>query len=337
MGHEITASDHIMLAMQGAWHGLGTIVSEAKTPREALKIARLDWEVEQDEIFRGRDKSKIATHVENYRSDNGQPLGVVGVGYVPTQNVQLADFATALANEGDVTRVETAGSIRGGRRVWFLIRGASFSVGVPKDEIGTYLMVANGHDGTLSTCCYFTSIRVVCRNTFDISMGMRARRIAFRHEGDIDQKIEDARRALGLYAKVETDYEKACKAMAAAKLQREEINDLIMDALTITEGEIITKEDAAKDKKKAKKRDKQVVAYRQITARLDKESADLKQLPNAWTVFNAYTGWLQHDRKTRGSGMGNDKAKENAVYADQFGMIATAKATVFQKALALVK
>lgn len=33
------------------WHGLGTIVAEAPASKEALKLAGLNWNVSQKEIF----------------------------------------------------------------------------------------------------------------------------------------------------------------------------------------------------------------------------------------------------------------------------------------------
>ena len=33
------------------WHGLGTIIMEAPTSEEALKVAGLDWKVVQREVY----------------------------------------------------------------------------------------------------------------------------------------------------------------------------------------------------------------------------------------------------------------------------------------------
>ena len=46
MAHEITASDSLLLIGKPAWHGLGTVLPEQIIePREALKLAGLDWRV----------------------------------------------------------------------------------------------------------------------------------------------------------------------------------------------------------------------------------------------------------------------------------------------------
>ncbi len=47
MAHEITQNDGLVLNKRSAWHNLGTIVDKAPTIDEALKIAKLDWTVDQ--------------------------------------------------------------------------------------------------------------------------------------------------------------------------------------------------------------------------------------------------------------------------------------------------
>ena len=46
MAHLITETDGLMLAGQPAWHGLGTVLPERTDARTALKVAKLDWQVE---------------------------------------------------------------------------------------------------------------------------------------------------------------------------------------------------------------------------------------------------------------------------------------------------
>src|SRR5512147_2629049 len=115
MAHELTATDSVVLHRQAAWHGLGTIVENAPTPQEALKIAKLDWQVEQWPISATNGEVRVALgdHCANIRTDTRSCLGVVGKGYSPIQNQELADFAAALAEQGNTVKVETAGSIRG--------------------------------------------------------------------------------------------------------------------------------------------------------------------------------------------------------------------------------
>ncbi len=333
MAHELTETDGLVLAGAGAWHGLGTIVRDAPTPMEALDLAKLNWLVKQDPLLRQRTGGVCKKVVENYRSDNGHALGVVGSGFKPVQNIELAEFATELAQEGDVTRIETAGSIKGGRRVWFCIRAASFAP-TPKDKMATFLMIANGHDGSLAASFYRTSIRVVCSNTLKMSLGnAEGTMVRFRHEGDIQKKLEIARKSLAIYDKSVNLYAKQVQALSDAKMSKDEVLRWVAEALTITEGELVSK-DQATNKRAIAKRDRQVEAIQDIWAGLNREAQQLDVGFSPWLAFNAVTRWQQHLRKVRGK---DEAAKiENRRYTDLFGPINKAKGKTWDAALALV-
>ena len=54
MAHEITANDHMVSGSNVTpWHGLGTIVAGNLTAAEAVKAAKLDWDVSQEPVFDG--------------------------------------------------------------------------------------------------------------------------------------------------------------------------------------------------------------------------------------------------------------------------------------------
>ena len=45
MAHELHSNDGLVLANEGAWHGLGTVVKGAPNPFAALRLANLEWTV----------------------------------------------------------------------------------------------------------------------------------------------------------------------------------------------------------------------------------------------------------------------------------------------------
>lgn len=324
MAHEITNTDHVVLHRERAWHGLGTVVADAPTPAEALKLARLDWTVEQWAMSATNGDARVALtdHRLNVRSDTHEQLGIVGKGYQPLQNAELADFAQALASEGDIVRCETAGSIRGGRKVWFLLKGESFSVrNLQMDEIRPYILLSNGHDGNAAIRCTPTTVRVVCSNTlhmvipdFEVAKPV-AREACFvaRHSGDLAAKIEEARGALELYGR-------------SLERQRELIDELAFrslntEALTRFLGEVYAKHHGAipanpKTEKDQKARDKAAAALSQMLGRFDRETP--VSGPTLWTAVNAYTGWLQHDVPARGRD--DDKRRDNREASLLFGV-----------------
>jgi phage/plasmid-like protein (TIGR03299 family) len=216
MAHEIESHDKVLLHKNQAWHGLGIVVQDAPTPAKALKLAGLDWEVQQWPLSANNGEGKriaLDKQVLNVRTDISHPLGVVSPDYQPIQNRDLADFCQLLAEQSDEVKVESAGSIRNGGKVWFLLKGESFSVR-KSDEVSPYILVSNGHDGGTALRCTPTTIRVVCSNTLHMVIPRyergkltRATPAGFvaNHLGDIKQKVEDAKAALGLYGKTLAD------------------------------------------------------------------------------------------------------------------------------------
>lgn len=336
MAHKILSKDGAMFAEKPAWHGLGKVVEEAPTPEEALKLADLDWEVGQDKLFRNRDGSFVKDSVENYRMSDGLPLGVVGVGFKPVQNRTLAEMAYVIKREGHDLQVESAFSMNNCRRVVFTIRAGEF-LAQKNDLMKMYLCLANGHDGSLALVWYFTSERVVCHNTFTASRAAAKRTDgygSFRHEGEMDDKIKEAKRAVEAYAHVQKVYGEKITALVNRTMTKDEMNAFIIDALMLSDGELPTKEDAAKSKRKKTKREKMSQAYLQICANFNEERDLLECSPNAWIGYNAYTKWLQHQRPVRGA---DDAARQSAkAFSDMFGTMEDIKGKAWNRVLQLV-
>ena len=302
MAHEIETYDNVVLHRQSAWHGLGTVVENAPTPREALKIAGLDWTVEQWPLSATNGEGKrlaIPDQVMNVRSDVNHPLGVVTTSYSPIQNSDLADFCELLAEQGDVVTVESAGSIRNGEKVWFLLKGESFSVR-RDDEISPYILVSNGHNGHVSLRCTPTTVRVVCSNTLHMVIprveGGRiksAQPACFvgNHIGSVSEKLEAAKQALGLYGRAMDATREPIDAAAAKDVTREDVQRFFLSCYVRDFGAIA---ENLKSGAEEKARSKAQEAWLAVERRFEAE----RHLAGntAWNAFNAYTGWSQNDR-----------------------------------------
>ena len=73
------------------WHGLGTIVMEAPSSAEALRLAGLDWEVVQEPVCTGYGEP-VEGYRANVRSTDRRVLGVVSDRYKVVQNVEAFRF-----------------------------------------------------------------------------------------------------------------------------------------------------------------------------------------------------------------------------------------------------
>jgi hypothetical protein len=97
------------------WHGLGIRVEETLTSDEALRVAGLDWRVNNYPIYDQYGKP-IPNYVANTRDKDRKVLGIVTDRYKIVQNADAFSFTDHLL--GDDVRYETAGSLNEGRKIW---------------------------------------------------------------------------------------------------------------------------------------------------------------------------------------------------------------------------
>ena len=339
MAHEIMEHDHLVLAGAEAWHGLGTVVENAPTPADALRFARLDWTVEQwPLVAQGPDglTSVVKNNVVNVRSDTKGQLGIVGKNWVPYQNNELAQFCTDLAQAGDVVKVESAGSIKNGQKVWFLLRGESFSVR-REDEVKPYILVSNGFDGNTAFRATPTTVRVVCSNTLHMVIpqregnGYRKVREAgyvLSHTKSLRDRIEECRKVLGLYEKTLTTQREMIDHLAAREVDNEAVKRFLLECFTKDFGAVA---DNPANEGEQKHRDKALEAVASAMMRFDAEL--YLAGGTAWNAFNAYTGWLQNDRPSNRRDA--EAAHDAKVSSTLFSTNANRTVSAFELALSL--
>lgn len=172
MAHEFETG---FFVSEPAWHGLGVVLQDPPSMSEALTVAGLDWRVELQKLTRPGGEEVPSRAV--VRCSDKTLLGVVGPDYEPLQNSDALAWFQPFVDSGTV-RLEAAGSLREGKRVWVLGRviGSAADI-VKRDRVDQFVLLANGHDGTLSIRCGFTAVRVVCQNTLTASLNDRASKL----------------------------------------------------------------------------------------------------------------------------------------------------------------
>lgn len=271
----------MMYVREKPWHGLGVEVAEAPTSADALRLAGLDWEVQQKNI-QVCGGSKIENYKANVRSTDGAVLGVVSDSYKIVQNADAFSFTDELIG-GDV-RYETAGSLRGGKKIWLLAKMPVRKIA--GDAVEPYLCFSNTHDGTGAIRVCMTPIRVVCNNTLNLALNTAKRQWSARHMGNIEQKMQEARMCLQLadaYMDGLGDY--------ADKLANKTINDEELDKI-LNEMFPVEENDSERKKTMAKKaKDEFMVCYWR---------PDIAQFLNtAWGVVNAMSDMVSHSEPLR--------------------------------------
>ncbi len=197
MAHEIEAMAYFG---QLPWHGLGTALDEADLYdwQSARKKAGLDWSVDLVPLITADNQAKVAHKAVRRLTDN-RVLGVVGPRYAPLQNQDAFKWFQPFLDAKEAA-LHTAGSLRGGSRVWVLAKLNRDPLVIAKDdEVEKFILLSHGHDGSLAVRAGFTPIRVVCQNTLSMAHGSDASKlIRVRHTKDVLGNLENIRAVMNL-------------------------------------------------------------------------------------------------------------------------------------------
>lgn len=205
------------------WHGLGTIVAEAPTSKEALVLAGLDWQVIQRPIYTNFG-AEIEGYKANIRDKDMKVLGVVGDRYHVVQNEEAFKFTDELLGAG--VRYETAGSLQDGRRVWLLARLPQEYI-IGGERISPYLVFTNTHDGSGAVKVAITPIRVVCNNTLNLALNTAQRSFSMIHTASIQGKVQEAKDTLLMAETYMTELGKEFERLRELKLSDEQVKEYI--------------------------------------------------------------------------------------------------------------
>jgi phage/plasmid-like protein (TIGR03299 family) len=268
------------------WHGIGAVLDGVLTSDEAIREARLTWTVEQTPVYTANNWAEaIPGYVANVRNDTKEVLGIVSERYHVAQNQDVFAFADDLIGNGKVKcTYETAGSLFNGRRVFMLVN-------MPKgrivgDEYQPYLCLSNAHDGSACLQIFLTGIRVVCNNTLSAALNTAKRKISIRHLSMMEQRKDEALRAMGAASKYFHDLEAFASELAGKKVNIGKVLDKLYPVSREMSKRQINSNNEVKD----------------LIKNLFKKKEDLQNFRGtAWGAYNAiadYRSNAQPKRKT---------------------------------------
>jgi phage/plasmid-like protein (TIGR03299 family) len=184
------------------WHGLGVRLDAPPTAAQAIRAAGLDWEVELRPVYARTFETLNPAYVWNNptytpiegshavtRLSDNACIGVVGQRYTPVQNSQAFRFFDRLISDGSAT-YETAGSLKGGRVIWVLVKLHRSAQIAHDDRVESYLFLSTSHDGSTAVQVKFTDIRVVCNNTLNFASEGAGDKLSARHSANVDKALE---------------------------------------------------------------------------------------------------------------------------------------------------
>ncbi len=155
---------------ESIWHSLGTQVSPDLTPQEIMKAAKLDWDVVKVPLTGMYDDEEVSTGSSALlRTSDHSVLDVVPNSWNPVQNSEAFAFFDEFIDAGSM-KMDTAGSIRNGRKVWALAKLNDGFELFGGDKIEGYLLFSNPHYFGRCVDIKFTTVRTVCNNTLSLAL-----------------------------------------------------------------------------------------------------------------------------------------------------------------------
>ncbi|MCU6502032.1 DUF932 domain-containing protein, partial [Rugamonas sp. A1-17] len=144
MAHEVTIRQTGLAEMayvgQTPWHGLGQILTPGTSIEDWQIAAGLDWTIEHSVVqYMNGSLHNFTGNNVLYRSDTNAPLSIVSDRYHIVQPKQILEFFRELVSEHGFS-IETAGTLRGGKRIWALARTNFDDEVVQDDLVKTYLL-----------------------------------------------------------------------------------------------------------------------------------------------------------------------------------------------------
>jgi phage/plasmid-like protein (TIGR03299 family) len=193
-----TGKYSVMVVQEPAWHGLGQVLTNKATSKEAIIEAQLDFKVSKRPVLYSSPSVNrtLDNNFVTVRDDTNNGFGVVGNTYQVLQNIDAFKFFDSIVGKGEAIYT-SAGALYDGRTIFISAKLPDY-IRVNGDDIEKYLLLTNTHDGTRSVQILFTPVRVVCSNTLNAALCSKSSRISIRHSKDTYIQLENAAKVMGI-------------------------------------------------------------------------------------------------------------------------------------------
>lgn len=218
------------------WHGLGVRLS-AKQPIEVwAQQSGISFEIKETPVRFMTDSAgslgAIMSFPEQkvlFRSDTNAPLSVVSQRYQVVQPREILEFYRDLT-EISGFELETAGILKGGRKIWALAKTNQSATLKGMDTLNGYLLLATACDGTLATTAQFTSIRVVCNNTLAVALANGNGAVKVPHSTSFDPQA--VKRQLGISVSAWDSFMYRMKTLSERRVKSHEAMNYFLRVFT---------------------------------------------------------------------------------------------------------
>jgi phage/plasmid-like protein (TIGR03299 family) len=297
------------------WHGLGNQLTDKQPLEVWLREAGMDWSLQSSPVHYLTEHSAevYADAKVLYRSDTGDALSVVSNRYQEVQPREVLEFYRDLVELGGF-ELETAGVLKGGKKLWALARTGEEAILKGGDLVKGYLLLATACDGSLATTAQFTSVRVVCNNTLQRATSDSTGAIKVPHSTKFD--ADKVKQQLGIGAGRWEQFITSIRSLADRPVHPFEARRYLIEVLG----------------------DPELSFHQQPNLKVlnhvfnlyigDGMGANMASANDtAWGLVNAVTQYVDHERRARSS--------DNRLDSAWFGMGASIKQKALDEALFL--
>jgi len=283
---ETTGKAAIAYRGETPWHGLGQQLTEDASIETWTKEAGLDWEAQRANIYYSTDIGATDQNVVKYpnsqvlyRSDTKQPLGIVSDRYREVQPAEIMGFFKVLTEKSGF-KMETAGALSDGKRIWALAQVGEGANIIGKDLVKPYVLLATSFDGTMATTAKFTSVRVVCNNTITSALSSENTGVVrINHREQFD--AASIRAELGIATSQWDKFLLEARVLANEELLSGQAEELTKNLFNVTDQDL-------------SERKRIHTGYTSIMRLFDGDAigSDLTEGRTAWQWLNAVTEWV---------------------------------------------
>lgn len=306
------------------WHGLGNQLDSQQPLHVWMQAAGMDWDIRETPVrfisqesgslgqIRTFDDQKVL-----FRSDTQAPLSVVSDRFKVVQPREILEFYRDLTQRSGF-ELETAGVLKGGRKLWALARTGQSGTLAGQDQTNGYVLLATACDGTLATTAQFTSIRVVCNNTLAVAVNGAGQAVKVRHNTTFDAQA--VKQQLGISVSAWDDFMYRLKALSERRITRKTAEKVLGSVFTDTAYNLGS--EPVRPNEQAIKKALALYSGEGRGAELPSAKS------TAYGLLNAVTEYVDHERRARST--------DNRLDSAWFGKGAQIKQRALEQTLALI-
>lgn len=267
-----------------AWKRIGTDISKAKTWKEAIGLAKLDWTVEKKQVLSPYDNKPLPIF-GNFRKDTGALVGRSGAEFTVVQNENAFDWVDVVVQSDPAAKYVSAGALFGGGLIWALVSTPhAIRIKGTDDVTETFLLFVNYHEAGRSAIGKLLQDRLICSN--GMTATVEVERLSFPHRSTVYQNLDRGKAALVAMSHQVADLNTAMNTLAKVKLDVSTVGEILRRVYPNID-----------DSAQAQNRAREVLEIFED----NDGNAFPSEAGSAYALLNGFTNWIDHRSGTRPS------------------------------------